>query len=319
MNDPTTKSSEKAHEGLQAGYLSLLERGELMQRADLARQHLQDCDLCARYCHVDRTRTFQGAVCRIGKRSVVYGYGAHHGEEDVIRGRNGSGTIFFSGCNLRCEFCQNWDISQKRAGREVAAEELAAMMLDLQSQGCHNINFVSPSHVVAQILDATLISARHGLKLPLVYNTGGYDSPEALALLDGVIDIYMPDMKYGDSAIAHRYSHVRNYWEVNQVAVREMHRQVGDLQLGDNGLANRGLLVRHLVLPNRLVGTEKVLAFIAREVSPNTYLNLMDQYYPCYHAGDVPELSRPINAAEYREAKDIARRFGLTRVSVNST
>jgi putative pyruvate formate lyase activating enzyme len=309
------KLTKKALDGFQAGYLTLLESGELLPRARLARQHLQDCDLCARYCHIDRLRTIQGAVCRTGERAVVYSYGPHHGEEDVLRGWNGSGTIFFSSCNLRCEFCQNWEISQKRAGREVTAEELAAMMLDLQAQGCHNINLVSPSHVVAQILEATLIAAGHGLKVPLVYNTGGYDSPEALALLDGVIDIYMPDMKYSDSAIAHHYSHVRNYWEVNQAAVREMHSQVSDLQLDKNGLAYRGLLVRHLILPNGLAGTEKVLEFIACEISTNTYLNLMDQYYPCYRASEIPELSRPVNATEYQEALDIARRLGLTRQS----
>jgi putative pyruvate formate lyase activating enzyme len=313
LRNPAAKPTIKAHSDFQAGYLILLASGELAQRVRLARQHLQDCDLCARYCRVNRLRTVQGAVCRIGAHAVVYSYGAHHGEEDVLRGWNGSGTIFFSGCNLRCEFCQNWDISQKRAGREATAEELAAMMLDLQAQGCHNINFVSLSHVVAQILEAVLIAARHGLKLPLVYNTGGYDSSESLALLDGVIDIYMPDMKYGDSAIAHRYSHVRNYWEINQAAVREMHRQVGYLHLDENGLAYRGLLVRHLVLPNGLAGTEKVLAFIAREISTNTYLNLMDQYYPCYRAGEIPELSRPISKEEYREALDIARRLGLCR------
>jgi putative pyruvate formate lyase activating enzyme len=309
------KLTKKALDGFQAGYLTLLESGELLPRARLARQHLQDCDLCARYCHIDRLRTIQGAVCRTGERAVVYSYGPHHGEEDVLRGWNGSGTIFFSSCNLRCEFCQNWEISQKRAGREVTAEELAAMMLDLQAQGCHNINLVSPSHVVAQILEATLIAAGHGLKVPLVYNTGGYDSPEALALLDGVIDIYMPDMKYSDSAIAHHYSNVRNYWEVNQAAVRGMHSQVSDLQLDKNGLAYRGLLVRHLILPNGLAGTEKVLEFIACEISTNTYLNLMDQYYPCYRASEIPELSRPVNATEYQEALDIARRLGLTRQS----
>lgn len=299
----------------QAAYLSLFKSGELARRVAQARRHLKDCDLCARYCHVDRTHTIQGAVCRIGERAVVYSYGAHHGEENVLRGWNGSGTIFFSGCNLRCEYCQNWEISQKRAGREATTEELAAMMLNLQSQGCHNINFVSPSHVVAQILEALLIAVQKGLTLPLVYNTGGYDSPEALALLDGVIDIYMPDMKYSDSVIAHRYSHVRHYWEVNQKAVLEMQRQVGDLKVDSNGLAYRGLLVRHLILPNGLAGTEKVMEFIARELSTNTYLNLMDQYYPCYRSGDIPELTRPISAAEYRQALDIAHRLGLKRLS----
>lgn len=305
--------AENLPEGFQAGYLTLLERGELEQRVRIARQHLKSCDLCARYCRVDRLRTTQGAVCRTGERAVVYSYGPHYGEEDVLRGWNGSGTIFFSWCNLRCEFCQNWEISQKGEGREVEPDELAAMMLDLQARGCHNINFVTPSHVVAQILEATLIAARRGLTLRLVYNTAGYDSPEALALLDGIIDIYMPDMKYGDSVIAHRYSHVRNYWEVNRAAVKEMYRQVGNLRLAENGLAYRGLLVRHLILPAGLAGTEKVLKFIAREISTETYVNLMGQYYPGYRASDLPELSRRIAATEYREVLDIARRLGLTR------
>ncbi|QXP84283.1 radical SAM protein [Methylococcus sp. ANG] len=307
---PTTARPED----FRAAYLALLQTGELERRVPLGREHLKTCDLCARYCRVDRLQTAQGAVCRTGERAIVYSCGAHHGEEDVLRGWMGSGTVFFSWCNLRCVFCQNWDISQKGEGREATPEELASMMLDLQAQGCHNINLVTPSHVVAQILEATLIAARQGLTLPLVYNTGGYDSPEALALLDGVIDIYMPDMKYGDSATAHRYSHVRDYWEVNRAAVQEMHRQVGDLRLDQEGLANRGLLVRHLVLPGGLANTEKVLAFIAREISPETYLNLMDQYHPCYRAGEYPELARPITPTEYQEALDIARRLGLTRL-----
>ena len=226
-------------------YRSLLDIGELQRRVESAYRHMEDCDLCARYCRVNRRQTLEGVACRTGERAVVNSYGAHHGEEDPLRGWAGSGTIFFSWCNLRCVFCQNWDISQRGIGREVEPAELADMMLELQSQGCHNINLVSPSHVVAQILAAVLIAAHGGLHLPLVYNTGGYDSPEALALLDGVIDIYMPDMKYADSATAHRYSHVRGYWEVNQAAVREMHRQVGDLMLDPRGIAQRGLLVRH--------------------------------------------------------------------------
>jgi len=305
---------QTSREGLPAAYLTLLESGELEQRVGIARRHLQGCDLCARYCRIDRLRTTQGAVCRTGERAVVYSHGPHHGEEDALRGWMGSGTIFFSWCNLRCGFCQNWDISQKGAGREVAPQELAAMMLELQAQGCHNINLVTPSHVVAQILEATVIAAGQGLKLPLVYNTGGYDSPEALALLDGVIDIYMPDMKYGDSEIAHRYSHVRDYWEVNRAAVKEMHRQVGDLKLNENGLAYRGLLVRHLLLPAGLAGTEEVVAFIAHEISTETYLNLMDQYRPCYRAAEYAALSRPITAAEYHEALAVARRLGVTRL-----
>ena len=277
-------------------------------------RHMENCDLCARYCHVNRLLTIEGAVCRTGERAVVHSFGPHHGEEDVLRGRKGSGTIFFSWCNLRCVFCQNWEISHKGIGRPVEPRELAAMMLDLQDRGCHNINFVSPSHVVAQILAAVEIAASKDLHLPLVYNTGGYDSPEALALLDGVIDIYMPDMKYGDSSVARKYSKVRNYVEANRLAVREMHRQVGDLVVDEKGLARRGLLIRHLVLPDNLADTEKVLEFIAHEISANTYLNLMDQYHPCYRADEYPPLRRPITALEYRAALSIAERHGLRRV-----
>jgi putative pyruvate formate lyase activating enzyme len=295
-------------------YLRLLESGELARRVDQAYRHLEDCDLCARYCRVNRRVTTEGAVCRTGERAVVASYGAHHGEEDPLRGWRGSGTIFFSWCNLRCVFCQNWDISQKGIGRETEPAGIADMMLDLQRQGCHNVNLVSPSHVVAQIIAAVHDAAQRGLRLPLVYNTGGYDSPEALALLDGIVDIYMPDMKYGDSSLARRYSKVRDYVEANQAAVREMHRQVGDLVLDEHGIALRGLLVRHLVLPDRIAGTDQVLAFLANEISRNTYLNLMDQYRPCYRADEYPELDRPITAAEYRDALAIAARLGLARL-----
>lgn len=298
----------------QPAYLRLRERGELATRVAAAWRHMQDCDLCARYCHVDRLRGIAGAVCRTGARALVHSYGPHHGEEDPLRGWNGSGTIFFSWCNLRCVFCQNWDISQKGMGHEVEPEELAAMMLALQTQGCHNINLVSPSHVVAQIIAALEIAAERGLKLPLVYNTGGYDSPEALALLDGIIDIYMPDMKYGDSAIARRYSKVRDYVAVNRAAVQEMHRQVGDLVLDEHGIARRGLLVRHLVLPGNLAGTEQVLAFIAREISRHTYINLMDQYHPCYRADEHPPLDRSLHGDEFAHALALAERYGLQRL-----
>ncbi len=295
-------------------YIKLMQSGELHHRVEQAYDHLQDCDLCARYCHVNRLKTSKGAVCRTDELAVIASYGPHHGEEDPLRGRQGSGTIFFAWCNLRCVFCQNWEISHKGAGREVTPHALAAMMLDLQAQGCHNINFVSPSHVVAQILAAVEIAVQLGLRLPLVYNTGGYDSPEALALLDGVIDIYMPDMKYGDSKHARLYSRVRQYVEVNQAAVLEMHRQVGDLVLDGHGIAQRGLLVRHLVLPGDLSETRAVLSFIAEKISKNTYLNLMDQYHPCYHAFDYPPLDRPISAAEYRRALKFAAIYGLRRL-----
>jgi putative pyruvate formate lyase activating enzyme len=295
-------------------YVALLRSGELAQRARRAEEHLASCDLCARYCRVNRHETCDGAVCRTGQRAVVHGSGPHHGEESPLRGWRGSGTIFFSWCNLRCVFCQNWEISQRGLGREVEAEELAAHMLRLQAQGCHNINFVTPSHVVSQILEALVIAAQQGLHLPLVYNTGGYDSLEALALLDGVVDIYMPDVKYGESGAAHRYSHVRGYAEANQNAVREMHRQVGDLVVDEQGLARRGLLVRHLVLPLELANTERVMEFLSREVSPHTNVNVMDQYHPCYRASRNPALNRRTSSAEFRRALEAARRRGLSLV-----
>lgn len=307
-----SRPTHPAFPSAQPGYLALWYRGELQPRAKTARRHLANCDLCARYCLVNRFETTQGAVCRTGARAVVHSFGAHHGEEDPLRGVRGSGTIFFSGCSLRCVFCQNWEISQKMAGREVDAEDLAAIMLQLQSQGCHNINLVTPSHVVAQIVEALCIAVPKGLRLPLVYNTGGYDSLEALALLDGIVDIYMPDMKYGDARIARRYSKVRDYVEVNHAAVKEMHRQVGDLELDEQGIARRGLLVRHLVLPGQVAGTEAVLAFLAREISAETYLNLMDQYHPCYRADEYPPLDRPLTAAEYQEALGLAARYRLS-------
>lgn len=294
-------------------YLSLLRNGELEGRVEQAYRRLERCDLCARCCQVNRHATVDGAVCRTGVLAVVHGYGPHHGEEDPLRGWAGSGTIFFSWCNLRCVYCQNWEISQHGDGREVSSEELASMMCDLQDRGCHNVNLVSPSHVVAQILEAVWMAAERGLRLPLVYNTGGYDSLEALELLDGVIDIYMPDMKYGDSDVAHIYSKVRTYWEVNRAAVREMHRQVGNLQVDEHGLAWKGLLVRHLVLPGGLAGTEQVMRFIAGEISPETYVNVMAQYRPCYRADEYPELDRRSTGSEYEEAVRIARRCGLER------
>ncbi len=295
-------------------YLKLHESGELAARASTAWQHMQDCDLCPRYCHVDRLRTTKGVICRTGSHAVVHGFGPHHGEENPLRGWRGSGTIFFSWCNMRCVYCQNWDISHKGNGREVGPEELAEMMLAMQAQGCHNINLVSPSHVVAQIIAAVDIAADQGLKLPLVYNTGGYDSLEALALLDGIIDIYMPDMKYADSAIARRYSRVRDYVPINQAAVREMHRQVGDLELDENGVAKRGLLVRHLILPNDLAGSDQVLAFITREISRNTYVNLMDQYHPCYRADHYPPLDKALHRRQFMKAEALARQHGLWRL-----
>jgi putative pyruvate formate lyase activating enzyme len=297
----------------QPTYLDLFARGELAARAELAREHERACDLCGRYCRVDRSSERLGA-CRTGLQARVASYGPHHGEENPLRGSCGSGTIFFTWCNLRCQYCQNHDISQAPSGGYFTSSQLAEIMLRLQARGCHNINLVSPSHVVGEILEALDIACQAGLHLPLVYNTGGYDSPEALALLDGVIDIYMPDMKYSQTAVARRYSRIRHYPSVNRAAVREMHRQVGDLVIGEDGLAVRGLLVRHLVLPGRLAGTREIVGFLAQEISPNTYLNLMDQYRPAYNANSSPPLDRRITPEEFEAAVEMARRAGLTRL-----
>ncbi len=295
-------------------YRVLARSGELAERARAAGARLRACDLCARYCRVDRTQGARGAACRTGARAVVSSYGPHHGEEAPLSGWGGSGTIFFTWCNLRCVFCQNWDISWRGEGGETSAADLAAMMLLLQRQGCHNINLVSPSHVVAPFLEALVLAAEAGLCLPIVYNTGGYDSPEALALLDGVIDIYMPDMKYGDADPGRRFSKAPDYARVNRAAVKEMHRQVGDLEVDANGIARRGLLVRHLVLPNGLAGSEAVFRFIAEEISRDTYVNVMAQYRPCHRAGDFPELDRRPTVGEFRAAVAAASAAGLRRL-----
>jgi len=302
-------------------YLRLARTGELVRRIEQAYEHLSSCDLCAQNCRVDR-RVTKG-VCRTGVRAVVSSHGPHHGEESPLSGPpyggRGSGTIFFTWCNLKCQFCQNYDISQLGDGREVEPEEIAAMMLDLQARGCHNINFVSPSHVVAQILAAVAIAAQAGLRLPLVYNTGGYDSLVALQLLDGVVDIYMPDMKYADAKLAIRLSKARNYPEVNRAAVKEMHRQVGDLVMDEHGVAQCGLLVRHLVMPGGMAGTPEVAQFLAEEVSRDTYLNVMGQYHPCYKAQEHPPLDRRITPKEYAEAVAACRAAGLYRFDKDQT
>lgn len=294
-------------------YLELLRNGTLEQRAKQAYQHLAKCDVCAWKCGSDRLSEKRG-ICRTGSRARVSSYGPHMGEENPLRGWRGSGTIFFARCNLHCQYCQNYDISQRDTGDEVDPQDLAAMMLELQSIGCHNINFVSPSHVIPQILAGVLVAAQAGLRLPLVFNTGGYDSLEMLALLDGVFDIYMPDMKYGSAQIARYYSKIPHYPEVNQAAVKEMHRQVGDLQLDEQGLAIRGLLVRHLVLPNNLAGTDTVMQFLADEISKNTYLNLMDQYHPAFKASQYSKLKRSITSQEYQQALQAAHSAGMYRL-----
>ena len=296
---------------IEPAYLALFRSGELKRRAEAAYERLRACDLCGRECGVDRYE--QVGACQTGARALVASCGPHHGEEDPLRGQRGSGTIFFAWCNLNCQFCQNYDISQLGHGEETAPEDLAAMMLTLQAQGCHNVNLVSPTHVAASILAALLIAAKAGLRLPLVWNTGGYDSLKALELLDGVVDIYMPDIKYADEVTARRYSKIERYPAVNQAAVKEMHRQVGNLMLDENDIALRGLLARHLVLPDGLAGTGKIARFLAQEVSRDTYINVMDQYRPCYKAAGLPPLDRRITGAEYERALRQAREAGLHR------
>ena len=299
-------------------YLELFRSGVLNKRVEQAYRLLSLCQVCAWHCNVDRRQPAgtprSRGVCRTGLKARVSSYCPHHGEEDVLRGWRGSGTIFFAACNLRCQYCQNHDISQTTAGREVEPEELAGIMLELQDAGCHNINFVSPSHVAPQIMAALQLAAQRGLRLPLVYNTGGYDSLEMLRLLDGLIDIYMPDMKYASEAIARRYSRVIEYPSINQAAVREMHRQVGDLVVNEFGLAVRGLLVRHLVLPDDLAGTGAVLRFLATELSTDSYLNLMPQYRSAYMAHRYPEIDRSLSYEEYRRVLTQAQAVGLQRL-----
>lgn len=286
---------------------------ELQHRAVEASIHLTNCDGCGWECHVDR-RTTKLGVCRTGTRARVSSYGAHMGEESPLSGWRGSGTIFFTRCNLRCQYCQNFDISQTNNGEELDPQDLADIMLALQSYDCHNINLVSPTHVVPQILAAIVIAAQNGLHIPFVYNTGGYDSLVILKMLDGIIDIYMPDMKYANANVALKYSKIRNYPQVNQAAVSEMFRQVGDLQLDEHNIATHGLLVRHLVLPNNLAGTKSVVRFLSEEISSNTYLNIMDQYHPCFNAHLYPRINRSINAKEYQDAIQMAHSAGMNRL-----
>jgi putative pyruvate formate lyase activating enzyme len=252
--------------------------------------------------------------CCTPREALVSSYGPHFGEEAPLVGGHGSGTIFFTNCNLRCLFCQNYSISQLGEGHKVSKEELAYMMLSIQAKGCHNINLVSPTHVVPQILEALEIAVASGLHLPLVYNSGGYDSVETLRILDGIVDIYMPDMKYDNEETARELSGIENYPEINKAAIKEMYRQTGDLEVNEEGVAQRGLLVRHLVLPHGLAGTKGIVNFLSKEISRHTYVNIMDQYHPCYKAFQIPGLGRRISSTEFREALSLAREAGLSRL-----
>ncbi|MCS6915214.1 MAG: radical SAM protein [Myxococcales bacterium] len=296
-----------------------LDRAELYRRIDEAVAGLGACRVCPRDCEVNRLAD-ETAVCRAGRRARVSAYFPHFGEEDCLRGYAGSGTIFFGWCNLRCVFCQNWETSQQGAGQEVGPRELAAMMLELQARGCHNINWVTPEHVVPQILESLPYAIEGGLHLPIVYNTSAYDSLHSLHLMEGIVDIYMPDFKYWDPHLAARYLKAKDYPEVARRAVREMHRQVGPLVLDEEGLARRGLLVRHLVMPGATADAEAIFRFLATELGPDTYVNIMDQYRP---EGSVlrmphryPELCRPTTSADHEAAVAAARRAGLHRIDV---
>ncbi len=293
-------------------YLELHEKGLLKNRAASLREILTDCRLCPHGCGVDRIAGERG-LCKTGVRAVVSAFHPHRGEEACLSGRRGSGTIFFTHCNLACIFCQNYDISHQGRGEEVSAGELAGMMLRLQDMGCHNINLVSPTHQVPAIVEALIEAVPRGLRLPLVYNTGGYDAVPTLELLEDIVDIYMPDFKYMDSESAREMSGAEDYPVAAMAALREMHRQRGDLHIDDEGLAHRGLLVRHLILPNNRAATDRVLAFLA-DLSKNTYVNLMDQYRPEYRARECFDLRRRITLQEYDEAVATARSLGLYRL-----
>jgi putative pyruvate formate lyase activating enzyme len=294
-------------------YIRTHRSGILKQRAARAAAILESCTLCPRMCRVDR-RTGETGVCRTGRSACVSSAHPHFGEEAPLVGEQGSGTIFFTHCNLLCLFCQNFEISHQGLGAEVSDAELAACMLDLQGQGCHNINFVSPSHVVPQILAAVELAAGSGLSIPLVYNTGGYDRVETLRLLDGVIDIYMPDFKFWDPGLGREACGAPDYPETARQALAEMHRQVGDLVIDERGIARRGLLVRHLVLPGGRAGTREIMRFIAQTISPGTYVNVMSQYRPCGRANEVAGLETTLSADDYRRALAAAVAEGIARL-----
>jgi putative pyruvate formate lyase activating enzyme len=293
-------------------YLEKLTLLELEQRAEALHQLMIDCRICPNECLAKRSEGETGE-CHSTNEVIISSVGPHFGEEPPLAGTNGSGTIFFTNCNLSCEFCQNYDISQLGRGEKVSTLELASAMLQLQKRGCHNINLVTPTHFTPQIVEALILAVKKGLELPIVYNCGGYESVETLKLLEDIIDIYMPDIKYSIDENALKYSGIQNYWKIVKLAVKEMHRQVGDLKLSKRGIAQRGLLVRHLVLPNDVAGSKAVINFIADEISTDTYINIMDQYRPAYHAYKYPELNRQITASEYKEVVDYAFVKGLSK------
>lgn len=295
---------------MKAVYLNLSD-DDFKEKIKKAYSFLSECSLCPRNCGVNRLAGELGA-CKTASYPVISSFNSHFGEEDPLVGKNGSGTIFFANCNLQCIFCQNYDISQMSEGRNVSVKELAEMMLYLENvRHCHNINFVTPTHQMPFILEALYMAVKKGLSVPLVYNCGGYEPLPALEILEGVIDIYMPDFKYGNNETAFRLSGIKNYFDIAKEALKEMHRQVGDLVVNEQGIAEKGLLIRHLVLPENLAHTENVLSFIAGEISLGSYVNIMDQYRPSYHAYQHPPLNRRLTHKEFNDALRIAASLNL--------
>ncbi len=317
---PTASDPRFTLSHFEPAYLKLHRRGELAERVAGALEELADCCACPRNCHINRLAN-EKRVCNTGRYAIVSSAFAHFGEEDCLRGWHGSGTIFFGLCNLRCVFCQNWDISQQLAGREHTAAEIAELMLALQAQGCHNINFVTPEHVAPQVIEAIAAAAPAGLRLPIVYNTSGYDALSSLRLLDGLIDIYMPDFQFWHRESARKLAKAKDYPERAREAILEMHRQVGDLKFGNDGLARRGLLLRHLVMPGQTDEATEIFAWLASEVSRDTYVNIMSQYRPQYQVGAIAkegqkkyaEIDRRPSSGEIEMAYRAARRAGLWR------
>ncbi|AOY77776.1 radical SAM protein [Clostridium formicaceticum] len=298
---------------LKPSYLSLLKNQELLTRVNLLKEMLKDCVLCPHQCKVNRLSGERG-YCRTLDNVVVSGAESHFGEERELVGRYGSGTIFFSHCNLKCVFCQNYEISHCGEGKEMTPSQLADLMLYLQNRQCHNINLVSPGHIIPQIVEAIYIAAKKGLAIPIVYNTNGYDLVDTLKLLEGIVDIYMPDIKFADDLTAEAYLKVKQYYSIAKKAVKEMYRQVGDLKVNEEAIAYQGLLIRHLVMPQNLAGTEKIMQFIADDLSPDTYVNIMAQYYPAYKAHKYETINRRITKEEFQSAINAAKSTGLTNI-----
>lgn len=297
-------------------YLRLYDSGEIKQRAKIFYEKLKSCDLCPRNCQVNRLSGELG-YCKATLQPKVSSYFPHFGEEKFLVGRNGSGTIFFTFCNLGCVFCQNYTISHLGVGENVTTKELARIMLYLQNIGCHNINLVTPTHYVPQILEALCVAIEDGLNIPLVYNTSGYESLETLKLLEGIIDIYMPDIKFYSNQIAKRFANAEDYPEKTKEAVKEMYNQVGNLIINKEGIAERGLIIRHLLLPNKLSGLEEWLNFLKSELSTDVFINIMPQYRPLYKAKLFPEIDRPIFLSEYVEALELAKKMGFKNIYID--